>query len=444
MIKVNFIKETIKSRLGELWWYTIVLFVAQQLGAVINAFIGVWLVPKYVPQAELGAVLPLLQIGSVLGLPVAIMLIPFGKYLNVYLVKGEIGKIKSMLRDVVCLALIFGAMVAICARYAMPGVFLRLRIQDGLLTWLIVLSSITAAISPLFVQALQGLNKFKVISFLTFSYSFVRLGVMALTLPIRGLSGYVCGGLATDVFSMVTTVIGLRKLLLRSITCVPYFQDFREIAFYAFPIAILLVAGRIQGAAEFFIIRHRLPDIESAAYYFITRFAEIPNSLWAALSVVFFPMVSAQFERGNQTQTIYHHSIKFILIGGGIMTLCVHFIAPYLFSLTETWRAYLPYTHLMGVATATCVLRAAFACFQSYQMACRKNAFIVYTAMIYCLEAGVLYSISGINFFRGYLPNVFIDYIQSQNLMRLDCIVWIIFFISAGMFLFTLKRVKKV
>jgi O-antigen/teichoic acid export membrane protein len=444
MINVKDIKENIKFRLGDLWWYTAVLFIAQQLGSVINAFIGLWLVPQYVPKEELGAVLPMLQVGSILGLPVAIMLIPFGKYLNIYLVNGELGKIKSMLRDVAYLTFVFGAIIIVLGFYLMPGIFLRLRIQDGILTWLIILSSIMATIFPLFSQALQGLKKFRAISVLTIAYPFVRLFTMAITLPIRGLSGYFCGSLVADSVGIAATVIGLRNLISRKIPFVSYLPDVREITRYTLPIALLLIAGRIQCAAEFFIIRHRLPDLESAAYYFLTRFSEIPNSLWAALSVVFFPMVSERFEKGKQTDTIYINSLRFILVGGGLMTICFHFFAPYLFSLTEVWKVYLPYSHLMGVATATCVLRAAFACFQSRQMACRKSGFIAYTATIYCLEALVLYAISGINFFRGYLPDMFIDYIQSLNLMRLDCIVWIIFFISAGMFLFTLKRAKKV
>jgi len=60
--------EKLENRLGPLWWYTIILFIAQRFGDVLNAFIGLWLVPRYVPQEELGAVLPLSQVGGVLAL----------------------------------------------------------------------------------------------------------------------------------------------------------------------------------------------------------------------------------------------------------------------------------------------------------------------------------------------------------------------------------------
>ena len=52
------ILHRIHARCGDLWWYALLLFVAQRFGDAINMFVGMWLVPKYVPQNELGAVLP--------------------------------------------------------------------------------------------------------------------------------------------------------------------------------------------------------------------------------------------------------------------------------------------------------------------------------------------------------------------------------------------------
>ena len=89
----------IHARVGDLWWYTALLFVAQRCGDVINMFVGMWLVPRYVPQEELGAVLPLTQFVSLVGLPLGVIAIPFMKYLNLYAEKGEYGKVKALLRD---------------------------------------------------------------------------------------------------------------------------------------------------------------------------------------------------------------------------------------------------------------------------------------------------------------------------------------------------------
>ena len=56
--------DRLHVRLGDFWWYSLMLFAALRFGDLINAFVGLWLVPKYVPSEELGAVLPLTQFAT--------------------------------------------------------------------------------------------------------------------------------------------------------------------------------------------------------------------------------------------------------------------------------------------------------------------------------------------------------------------------------------------
>jgi O-antigen/teichoic acid export membrane protein len=422
--------SSVKSRLGDLWWYALILFCVQRLGDVINVFIGLWLVPRYVPQSELGAVLPLVQVGSVLGLPLAILLVPFGKFLNVYAAQGELGKVKRLLRDVFVLAALAGIVITVGARYLMPPVFERMRVQSGMLTWLIVLTGVTSTLTPLFVQALQGLKKFRQMSLLGLLSAPIRLVVLLIALPIRGLSGYFAGQLATDGFGIVFSLASLRELFSRKIASMPYLHHWREILQYTLPVAVLITAGRVQSAAEFFVIRHRLPDVESAAYYFITRFAEIPISLWAAISVVFFPLISERHETGAKVASLFRQAMLFVLLGGGLVALALHLAAPFLFSLMPMWVQYTPYASLMGVASMTCVIRAAFACFVSYEMACRRFRFVLYTSMLYLLEAIILYGVSGITYFDTWLSPKIILGVQNADLMHLSTVVWTIFMFS--------------
>jgi O-antigen/teichoic acid export membrane protein len=421
------IKNNIKFRLGELWWYTIIMLMIQQLGSVINAFIGLWLVPKYVPQTELGAVLPLAQVGSVLGLPLAILLIPFGKFLNVYAARGEFGKVKSLLRDVFLLAAVVGIGIAVVAQYLMPLVYERMRVQSGMLTWLIVLTGLTSTLAPLFYQALQALKKFKQISIVGLLSAPVRLIVLLVTLPIRGLSGYFAGQLIADGFGIIFSLVSLRELFSRKVPSMPYLHHWKEIVQYTLPIAVLLSVSRLQGMAECFVIRHRLPDVESAAYYFITRFAEIPICLWAAVSIVFFPVISERHETGEKSYSLLKQSMFFVFIGGGLITLALCLVTPLMFAAVPAWVQYVPYAPLMGIASATSVVRATFACFVAYEMACRRFGFVLYAIFFYILETVVLYGVSGITYFDNWLPAFVVSEIESANLMRLSVVVWTIF-----------------
>ena len=47
--------DRIHSRLGDFWWYSLMLFLACRAADALNVFVGLWLVPKYVGSSELGA-----------------------------------------------------------------------------------------------------------------------------------------------------------------------------------------------------------------------------------------------------------------------------------------------------------------------------------------------------------------------------------------------------
>ena len=89
--------KSVRSRIGDFWWYSFLMFAALRAGDVINAFVGLWLVPKYVEQEELGAILPLTQFASSVGAPMTVLVTVFAKFLNKFKTQGEDGKVKSML-----------------------------------------------------------------------------------------------------------------------------------------------------------------------------------------------------------------------------------------------------------------------------------------------------------------------------------------------------------
>ena len=51
--------DKLHARMGDFWWYSLILFCACRAADLLNAFVGLWLVPKYVAPSELGAVTPL-------------------------------------------------------------------------------------------------------------------------------------------------------------------------------------------------------------------------------------------------------------------------------------------------------------------------------------------------------------------------------------------------
>ena len=74
--------DKIHARLGDFWWYTLMIFIAARAADCLNVFVGLWLVPKYVPPSELGAVQPLASLASFFAIPIAVFASTFQQELS--------------------------------------------------------------------------------------------------------------------------------------------------------------------------------------------------------------------------------------------------------------------------------------------------------------------------------------------------------------------------
>lgn len=435
-----------KSQLGDLWWYAAILFCVQRLGDVINMVIGLYLVPKYVPQQELGAVLPLTKIGSILVLPLSILLIPFKKFLNTYATHGEFGKIKRLLIDMFILSSALAAGVFVYARFFMPAVFERMRVSDGRLGLLIVVSGVIGALAPVLGTTLEALKRFRLIAVTSLFSAPLRLLTVLVFMPIRALSGYFMGQILPDLFSMGVALWHLGHLLGAKVKSVNYLKaDGRAMFRYAVPIAVMLVFGSLIYVTEAFVIRHRLPDIESAAYYMISRFAEIGNYFGNTVIMVLFPLVAERHEQGKKSSNMLNQSLGAILGAGALLAVCFHLFGGHLLAATAAWRVYVAFAPQMVFLTVILCLRSATWCYITHEMACSRFSYIYYYSCINVLEVVCLYGLSGYLFFKPYVPETWIDCLAKIDPGRLDFILQVIFFFNVVSFLsFIVHRIHRI
>lgn len=427
MLKIQDIKNKIKARLGELWWYTIVLFLAQQLGAVVSAFIGLWLVPQYVPQTELGALLPLASIGGLLGLPLTIIMIPFMKFLTKYMVQEEYGKVKALLRDVFILAGITFFLISGLAYLFMPLVFTRMRVDNGLLSLLIICSGMMGALAPVFNTALQSLKKFKMMSILGILSTLVRLGTLLIALPIRGISGYFLGQITPLVFGMLASLWALRKHLSSNIKMVSYWrEDWKPILKFTAWSALLYSSSQVIGTTEGFVIRHRLSDVESAGYYMISRFAEIAFYISSACTVALFPLVSEHHEKGNnQEHRLLMQSTGISVLAGLLFAITITPVVRYLFICKSDWTAYLPFIPQLFALCILHVIRGSTYSFVLYKTAKSEFGFVPYFVVVAVSEISILYGLTGYAFFAPWMPTQLMDALAAFNPCRLSVVLGI-------------------
>ena len=429
------LKEKVKAWLGPLWWYSAVMFCVGRFGDVINLYTGLWLVPKWVPPAELGALLPLGQIGGLLGLPLVVLLTPFTKFLNTFGAKNEIGKVKALLCDALVLTAVSAVAIAAYTWYSAPFVFERLRISGSGLIWLLCGIAVTSAFLPILNNGLQALKLFRCMSVVGLASAPVRLIFLLVLLPVSGLLGFFSAQFLFNVATLGISFWGLRKILSADVRRESYWTHAREMVSYALPIAVVMVVNSLSSTAQLLVIRQRLPDVESAAFYFGSRFSEIPNILWSAIAIAFFPIISEAFEKGKDTRRLLIQVLLFTVGGGAVVAVVLGVGIERLFGMVSKWRAYAPYAGLVGWMAMTNVFRVAFACFSTHEMACRRFGFIAYSVPIALLESCVLVSLTGYGFFAPYLPQPWVEWMGSLHAARLEFIVWVMLISSFTMFL---------
>lgn len=412
---------TVRTRLGDFWWYTALQFSATRCGDFINAFIGLWLVPKYVGMDDLGAVLPLASFATFLAMPVSVFSTAFVKHVNVLAMQGEWGKLKTMLRSVFVAAGAFLVFAFLAVQFVLPLVLERVRVAKGTLGVVIVASALVGTVAPIYLNTLQVMKRFKEVTVINFFCAPIRLVVMLVTMPVRALTGYFVGQSAGPCFQIGASVYALRRELGSSIKAEPYWTKpvIRAFMKYMFFIALAMFAGSLVNFVEPLVIRQRLSEVDSAAFYMISRFAEIGSYLGLTLSTILFPYVSEASEAGGSGNKIIIRSMVGALAFGVVCAAGLGLFGKVAFSFLpngETYAQYVP--ELVGL---TLVLSASVAvgCFTTGEVAANRFAWLWWYVPVYLLYTAFLFVVTGHGYLQGILPDSMVDAIASLNACRL-------------------------
>lgn len=396
------------------------LFAVQRFGDVINMFVGLWLVPKYVPQEELGAVLPLTQAVNLIGLPLGLVAIPFMKYLNVYAERNEFGKIKSLLRDVFAGTAALAVLTFLLAYFLLPLIFVRMRVANGSLSVLIVATSILSAVSVISQNAVQGLKLFKATVWFNAIAAPLRLLLMLVFMPFRPLSGYFVGQGATPGVAVVGSLWVLRKKLGRMVKSVPYWkEDGRAMIRYTLPVAVLTILCVLGTSVEQLIIRHRLSDFDSAGYYMISRFADIATYLGLVFVTFLFPLVAGRKGKDEESQRLVAQAVLGSMTGGLLVTAFLWAFGRNIMVLQDHWRVYESFAGHMAFLALVNVSTVVATCFSTYETAQGRFRFLWYVVPILVVKSVGLYVLTGYTAFVGIVPDSWIALVEELNPNRL-------------------------
>ncbi len=336
------------------------LFGAMRLADALNAVTGLWVIPRGLDPGALGAVLPLMSFGAMLALPASVLATVFARHLCAYAAAGDGERLRGLLRDALgaSLALLLAAQGVASA--LMPWLCATLRVPHTPAGYLAVGYGLLAAFVPLATAALQALGRFGTLSLASLAAAPVRLGAMVALLPTLGLSGYFLGQAAPLLTHAAAAALALRPLL-RGRASRAWRADLRPMARYALWVAVGAGAGALQGMAATFAIRHRLTDDASAAYYLISRFAEIATYCGGTLGAVLFPYAVAARVRGEPSRGLRDGVLGALLGGGALLALALWAGLPWLFARLPGYAPYAPHAAWAGYLTLAVTLNAVSA-----------------------------------------------------------------------------------
>ncbi|HUS98161.1 MAG TPA: hypothetical protein VMX97_15650 [Hyphomicrobiaceae bacterium] len=407
-------------------------FVVNRMGDVINVFIGLLLVPRLLPGQDLGALLPLMAVGAVFSMPLALLLLPVGKFLSVFAAKEEFGKVRALLEDSLGISLVFAVGMTIWIFWQGDALLLRMHVTDHRILWPVAGFAVLVCIDPIVSGALRALKLFKPILLGGVFTPYVRLfGMLALLAPLGAL-GYLVAQLGTVawgvLFGLVIVLLNLGKMGRR----VSYRPHGREMLLFSLPLVAMAIVGRIQGPVEALVIRHRLPTVDSAGYYYAVMLGAIPGYFTGSMMPFLWPILSDRFERGHSTHGLLMQSMLFNLALGVFFVGLFAAIMPWFFTLPGPWREYGAYAGFVWQAALIGTLKTAQIIYTSHEMACRRFVYMWYLVPLMLLESAILYLLPGWSVVRPYLPAEIWSWVAARYQPSLQGFVTIIMISNAA------------
>ena len=420
------------------------IFMAARLADCLNVFVGLWLVPKYVPPSELGAVQPLANFAAFLAIPAAAFASTFRQELSNLAVTNQFGKMKTLMRSVFIAAAVFLVVAIVVSHFLLPHFLKRIRIAEGSLGMLIIVYSFINTIAPIFQNALQSLKKFKASTVISLLGAPIRFLAMLATMPLRALSGYFVGQTSTPAFAIVTSVIALRKEL--AVKAETYWTKsvigrFSKL-FMIFGVSS--IASGIATLVETTVLRQRIPEVESAAYYMTTRFAEIATFVSSALTFTIYPFTARLAAQGKSTNPLVLKSCAIIFASNMILALFFYLFGKPILAFLPNGALYADYWWAIELVILQSTLMQFSTIYLAAEVSANRFGYIAWFVPLAIIYSGAILCITGYGYFTDYLPSTWIDFLRTHNITSLKiCLIWFVAYNFFKVFFCAIDAIRK-
>lgn len=400
------------------------IFVACRAADALNVFVGLWLVPKYVEPAELGAVMPLTNFANFLAIPIAVFASTFRNELTTLAINRRFGQMKTLIRGVFIATAIFLFLAIVICRFILPAYLERIRVAEGSLGIIILTASFIGTISPIYGNALQALRKFRANSVLALLGAPLRLITMLVTMPLRALTGYFVGQCAVPISQIVGSVVCLRKEL--SVPAEPYWNSeiVRRFGRLFLIFGVSAIAGGIASLVESTVLRQRLPELDSAAYYMVTRFSDIAGFLASALVFTLFPFTAELAAKGKDTRPLIVKTSLAVFVTNASLAAFFCLFGERIISFLPHGSEYAAYWWSIPWIIAVTSINLFCGFYSTGEVSAFRFGYMKWMIPLTLLYPAALLFVTGYGYFSAYLPASWTSFLATHNIASLSAILW--------------------
>ncbi|MDI6775225.1 MAG: hypothetical protein QME60_07535 [Verrucomicrobiota bacterium] len=410
------------------------MLVISQAGNLVNFYIGVFLAPDALREEQLGAVLPLLQLAGFVGVPLSVVIGTALKYVNVFQANGEYGRVKKLLRDMCWVAVVLSVLVAVYVGHSRGFIQARLKIGDSGIIWMVAGIAVISCWLPLVQMAAQGLLKFYPLIVSSVVAPVARLAAIVILIRQFQVLGY----LAASFLSIVSVVLFLgwsvRHSFGKKIPAERYGAYLPEMSRHLLLMGLCVLGANLQTMVEPWVIRHRLSLHDSAGYYMVAMFGNIPAYVAPVMAPFLFPLVSARHATGGSTRRMHLQSLAVVLLIAATLITILALSGRLILEIRPSWRAYAAFAPYMWQAAVVASLSAFVGIHITHENARGRFAYLRYYVPVILLEVVALYGLMGWEFFRPFLPAVIFGAVDGLVVRNLQFVLG--FMIGARVLLF--------
>ena len=247
---------------------------------------------------------------------------------------------------------------------------------------------------------------------------------MLVMMPFRALTGYFVGQCAVPVSQIAGAVICLRKEL--SVPAEPYWN--REIVrrfgrlFLIFGVSA--VAGGISSLVESTVLRQRLPELDSAAYYMVTRFSDIASFLYTALVFTIFPFTAELAAKGRDRRPLVLKSSAAIIIFSTLLAIFFCLFGEAIIRFLPHGDKYSPYWWAIPWLIGINMVNFSASMYYTAEISAFRFGYMKWIIPLTLLYPAALLFVTGYGYFTAYLPASWTSFLSAHNIASLSAMLW--------------------